>query len=83
MMALDGSPVTGATIASPAGENLTSSTQKKTSESVDNAEVKLNMNSYQMVWVTNKHGLFYKRNSIAKARKVSLANPNICPLDPN
>lgn len=38
---------------------------------VDNTEVKLNMNSYKMVWVTNKHGLFYKRNSISKARKVS------------
>lgn len=38
---------------------------------VDTTEVKLNMNSYKMVWVTNKHGLFYKRNSMAKARKVS------------
>lgn len=39
---------------------------------VDTTEVKLNMNSYKMVWVTNKHGLFYKRNSMAKARKVSV-----------
>lgn len=37
---------------------------------VDNTEVKLNVNSYKMIWVTNKNGLFYKRNSISKARKV-------------
>ena len=48
---------------------------------VDNTEVKLNMNSYKMVWVTNKHGLFYKRNSISKARKVS--DPDGRPLMTN
>lgn len=49
----------------------TATTTRSDYQIVDNTEVKLNMNSYKMVWVTNKHGLFYKRNSISKARKVS------------
>lgn len=48
----------------------TAVTNRSDYQIVDNTEVKLNMNSYKMVWVTNKHGLFYKRNSISKARKV-------------
>lgn len=49
----------------------TTTTTRSDYQIVDNTEVKLNMNSYKMVWMTNKHGLFYKRNSISKARKVS------------
>lgn len=36
----------------------------------DCAEMKLNMNSYRMVFVMNKDVLFYKHNSLAKSRKV-------------
>lgn len=58
-------------IAATTPTTTTTSTTRSDYQIVDNTEVKLNMNSYKMVWVTNKHGLFYKRNSISKARKVS------------
>lgn len=58
-------------IAATTPTTTTTSTIRSDYQIVDNTEVKLNMNSYKMVWVTNKHGLFYKRNSISKARKVS------------
>lgn len=38
----------------------------------DNVEVKLEMKNYKMVYVMNKDGIFYKRNSIYRARLVSL-----------
>lgn len=37
----------------------------------DGAEMKLNMQSYRMVFVMNKDVLFYKHNSLAQSRKVS------------
>lgn len=62
---------TAAVQPSIAATTTTTTTTRSDYQIVDNTEVKLNMNSYKMVWVTNKHGLFYKRNSISKARKVS------------
>lgn len=37
----------------------------------DRAEVKLNLNSYKMVFVMNKDVIFYKRHSLLRAKKVS------------
>lgn len=45
----------------------------------DCAEMKLNMNSYRMVFVMNKDVLFYKHNSLAKSRKVRSFAIAICP----
>lgn len=55
----------------PTGAATLTATARNDYQIVDNTEVKLNVNSYKMVWLTNKNGLFYKRNSIAKARTVS------------
>lgn len=38
----------------------------------DNTEVKLNLNTYKTVFVMNKDVLFYKKNSLRKAKQVSL-----------
>lgn len=37
----------------------------------DKSEVKLNLNTYKMVFVMNKDVLFYKKNSLRKAKQVS------------
>lgn len=37
----------------------------------DKTEVKLNVNSYKMVFLANKDSLFYRRNSLKKAKQVS------------
>lgn len=37
----------------------------------DKTEVKLNLNTYKMVFVMNKDVLFYKKNSLRKAKQVS------------
>lgn len=37
----------------------------------DNSEVKLNLNTYKMVFLMNKDVLFYKKNSLRKAKQVS------------
>lgn len=37
----------------------------------DKTEVKLNVNSYKMVFLANKDSLFYRKNSLKKAKMVS------------
>lgn len=37
----------------------------------DKTEVKLNVNSYKMVFLANRDSLFYRKNSLKKAKQVS------------
>lgn len=44
----------------------------------DKTEVKLNVNSYKMVFLANRDSLFYRKNSLKKAKQVSLNIQNLC-----